>query len=105
MASGRHPDELLGRYPDLLEDGEFEELDRFLAEFPAHLAEGGVLCVISYHSGEDRKIKRRFRELAREGGFELLVKKPIVPTDDEVRRNRQARSAKLRVIRRATCSA
>jgi 16S rRNA (cytosine1402-N4)-methyltransferase len=86
-------------------NGEFEELDRFMAEFPEHLAEGGVLCVISYHSGEDRRIKRRFRDLSRQGGFELLVKKPIVPTDDEVRRNRQARSAKLRAIRRATCSA
>lgn len=63
----------------------------------------GRLLVISYHSLEDGLVKRYFRGLAgKEGGgrFELLTKKPLKPTPDEVRENPRARSARLRVIER-----
>jgi 16S rRNA (cytosine1402-N4)-methyltransferase len=81
-------------------NGELAELERFLVEAPACLRPGGTLCCISYHSLEDRLVKVRFRELGRTDEFELLTKKPLEPTENEVRSNRKARSARLRAIRR-----
>ncbi|MEW6481528.1 MAG: 16S rRNA (cytosine(1402)-N(4))-methyltransferase RsmH [bacterium] len=60
------------------------------------LSEGGRIAVISFHSLEDRIVKERFREWKEEGTFNILTKKPIRPTLLEIKRNRQARSAKLR---------
>ena len=67
------------------------------------LAEGGRLCVISYHSLEDRLAKGLFRMLAQDveaGPFHIVTKKPLRPTENEIRRNPSARSAKLRVLQR-----
>ena len=63
------------------------------------LEAGGRLGVISFHSGEDRVVKHAFRALASRG-FEELQPSPRPPTDDEVRANPRARSAKLRVLER-----
>jgi 16S rRNA (cytosine1402-N4)-methyltransferase len=81
-------------------NGELDELSSFLERFPEALAPGGVACVMSYHSIEDRMTKVAFRELARGDEFELLTKKPVKPGLDETRRNRKSRSACLRAIRR-----
>jgi 16S rRNA (cytosine1402-N4)-methyltransferase len=78
---------------------ELEGLDEALQSAARSLANGGVLAVLSYHSGEDRIVKRVFRELAAEG-FEEVVRKPIQPGEEEVRRNPRSRSAKLRAVRR-----
>ena len=64
------------------------------------LSKGGRMAVLSYHSGEDRAVKRAFRRLSDEEGFSLLIKKPIVPGEQEVRDNPKSRSAKLRLIER-----
>ncbi|MBM3213933.1 16S rRNA (cytosine(1402)-N(4))-methyltransferase RsmH [Candidatus Poribacteria bacterium] len=68
------------------------------------LKAGGVLCVIAFHSLEDRVVKHRLRGAAGVGvdaaEFELLTKKPVVASADEVASNPRARSAKLRAIRR-----
>ncbi len=66
------------------------------------LSPGGRLCAISFHSLEDRIVKRTFRSLAQGAGatVAVLTKKPVVPTDDECRANPRARSAKLRVAER-----
>ncbi|MBS0654772.1 MAG: 16S rRNA (cytosine(1402)-N(4))-methyltransferase RsmH, partial [Verrucomicrobia bacterium] len=65
------------------------------------LAPGGILCVISFHSLEDRIVKHLFRDLAKaDPSLEILTKKPIEPTFEECRKNRRARSAKLRVLQR-----
>ncbi len=60
------------------------------------LRPGGVVVVISFHSLEDRIVKRFFREEALAGRLEILTKKPLSPTEAEVQRNPRARSAKLR---------
>jgi 16S rRNA (cytosine1402-N4)-methyltransferase len=74
-------------------------LRQLLQDAPALLATGGRLGVISFHSGEDRIVKRTFRALA-SAGFAELEPSPLTPGDDEVRANPRARSAKLRVLER-----
>ncbi len=66
------------------------------------LAPGGRLCVISFHSLEDRLVKQAFRRLAHEAPdqWAILTKKPVSPSVEERRANPRARSAKLRVIER-----
>ena len=74
-------------------------LNEALADAPPLLAPGGRLGVISFHSGEDRIVKRTFRALE-PAGFAELEPSPQQPTGDEVRANPRARSAKLRVLER-----
>lgn len=78
---------------------ELEDLESTIVEIGRTLATGGVLAVLSYHSGEDRAVKRAMKALAAEG-FEELFKKPETPTNEEVSRNPRSRSAKLRAIRK-----
>lgn len=78
---------------------ELEGLDETIAEIGRCLRPGGVLAVLSYHSGEDRAAKHAMRELAAEG-FEELYKKPAQPLAEEIARNPRSRSAKLRAVRR-----
>jgi 16S rRNA (cytosine1402-N4)-methyltransferase len=61
---------------------------------------GGRIAVISFHSLEDRIVKRRFRDDAR---LRVLTKKPLVAGDEELERNPRSRSAKLRVAERLQC--
>jgi 16S rRNA (cytosine1402-N4)-methyltransferase len=75
-------------------------LERSLGPLAASLAPGGRLLVITFHSLEDRVVKFAFRDLAKTGPYSILTKKPLEPSVEEVRRNRRARSAKLRVIQR-----
>jgi len=76
---------------------EEEELEQFLSRTPATLSSGGRWIVLSYHSLEDRPVKRAFQQLAREGSFRVLTRKVIVPSEEEIRNNPRARSAKMRV--------
>ena len=80
---------------------EMGQLDRLLEAAPPLLAPDGRFVVVSFNSLEDGKVKRAFRRWAAEGPYEILTKKVVVPTDDEVRRNPASRSAKLRALRRA----
>lgn len=79
--------------------GELDDLDEALQDAAESLAPGGVLAVLSYHSGEDRVVKHTFRELVG-AGFEDLTRKPLIPTSEETLRNPRSRSAKLRGIKR-----
>jgi len=76
---------------------EEEELGQFLSGTPATISPEGRWIVISYHSLEDRLVKHEFQRLGREGSFQVLTKKVIVPGEEEISRNPRSRSAKMRV--------
>lgn len=81
----------------ILVNRELANLDRLLAVAPALLRPRGVVVVLSYHSGEDRRVKKAFRE----GPYSEIADEPIPAGEAEVARNPRARSAKLRWARRA----
>jgi len=74
---------------------ELRNIEKVLPQAVEILKLGGVLAVISFHSGEDRIIKNFFKNL--KNNVEALTKKPIVPSDEEIKNNPRARSAKLRI--------
>ena len=75
---------------------ELGALAEALAQAPELLAVGGRCGIITFHSGEDRIVKRAFRALA--PAYAELEPSPLTPGEDEVRANPRARSAKLRVL-------
>jgi 16S rRNA (cytosine1402-N4)-methyltransferase len=79
---------------------ELGALTEALPQAASLLSRGGRLGVISFHSGEDRIVKRSFRSLAHGGSYTSILPSPIQPSEDEARDNPRARSAKLRVLER-----
>lgn len=67
----------------------------------AVLKKGGRIAIISFHSLEDRIVKKYFREIAKSGLGKLITKKPIIAKADEIKENPRSRSAKLRVLEKA----
>ena len=84
---------------------EEEELEQFLSRAPATISPGGRWVILSYHSLEDRRVKHAFQRLEREGQFQILTKKIIEPTLDEIHDNPRARSAKMRVAQKLQAAA
>lgn len=78
---------------------ELEELESLLGQLETVITPGGRAAIISFHSLEDRMVKQAFVGL-RSKGWEILTRKPVVPSDGECRENPRSRSAKLRVIER-----
>lgn len=95
-------------------NGELNALEQVLPKAMDRLLPGGLLAVISFHSLEDRIVKRFFRRMAgqpehawdslpqdfRQHCATILTPKPITATEDELRDNPRSRSAKLRVLRK-----
>jgi 16S rRNA (cytosine1402-N4)-methyltransferase len=79
---------------------ESEELLAALGAAERWIVPGGRLAVISFHSGEDREVKRFFAQGAREGRWSVLTKKPIESSVAERRANPRSRSARLRIAER-----
>lgn len=78
---------------------ECENLDKALEDIPKFLAPGASLCIVSYHSLEDRAVKLAFREKKRDKArWALVTPRPIRPSVEEIRSNPRARSARLRVL-------
>ena len=79
---------------------ELGQIEALLKAAPALLKPGGRLVVISFHSLEDRIAKDALREGARQGIYEVLTRKPVTASAEEMDRNPRARSAKLRAAER-----
>ncbi len=77
---------------------ELESLESFLPQAMSVLAPGGRLAVLTFHSLEDRVVKRAFQQFDREGQATILTRHVIRPSEAEVRSNPRARSAKLRAV-------
>ena len=77
-------------------NSEFEVLYDFLEKLPASLAEGGRVAILSFHSGEDRLVKKSFQRFFREGIYREIAPDFIRPSQEECNTNSRARSAKLR---------
>ncbi|MBC8105851.1 MAG: 16S rRNA (cytosine(1402)-N(4))-methyltransferase RsmH [Anaerolineae bacterium] len=86
----------------ILVNREMANLERLLAVIPQCLKPGGVAAIISFHSGEDRRVKESFRDGLRGGIYADISREPIVATEIEQRENPRSRSAKLRWARRAS---
>ncbi len=94
----------------ILINNELDELRTGLAKLVDFLGIAGRIAVISFHSLEDRIVKRYFRDLAREvwaptptpdaKKYRLVFRKSVVPDEAEIERNPRARSARLRVLER-----
>jgi 16S rRNA (cytosine1402-N4)-methyltransferase len=83
-------------------NGELDGLDRFVESAARRLRLAARLVIVTFHSLEDRIVKHTLRALDRGGdaGIRVLTKKPLVPGEEEIRRNPRARSAKLRAAER-----
>jgi len=81
-------------------NGELDALERALLQVPPLLRAGGRVAAISFHSLEDRIVKRFFRQAAAAGDLRIVTKKPLRPGIAETRDNPRARSARLRVAER-----
>jgi 16S rRNA (cytosine1402-N4)-methyltransferase len=79
---------------------ELDNLGKILETGWKVLKRGGRICIISFHSLEDRMVKETFRRLEKEGEMRLLTKKPVTPSEEEQRKNPRSRSAKLRCAER-----
>ena len=77
---------------------ELEGLDAFLAEASTRLVPGGRFAVITFHSLEDRVVKHTFRRLET---VDVLTRRPVIASEQELNANPRARSAKLRAVVRA----
>lgn len=77
-------------------NNEFGVLDSFLEKLPYVLAPGGRVAILSFHSGEDRRVKKSFQQLFRAGIYKEVAPDPIRASKEECFTNPRAKSAKLR---------
>ena len=77
-------------------NSEFEVLEAFLEKLPQILKPHGRVAILTFHSGEDRMVKKSFRNFYREGVYEDIAKEVIRPSKEECNRNSRARSTKMR---------
>ena len=81
---------------------ELEIIESAIVKAVSLLKKGGRICVISFHSLEDRVVKHTFKRLANEKFITIITPKPLIPTHSEVGVNPRARSSKLRVAQKGT---
>ncbi|HET6246013.1 MAG: 16S rRNA (cytosine(1402)-N(4))-methyltransferase RsmH [Bacteroidetes bacterium] len=77
-------------------NNEFGVLEKFLEKLPFALAPLGRVAILSFHSGEDRRVKKSFQHFFRQGVYSEIAPDPIRPSAEECHTNSRARSAKLR---------
>jgi len=81
---------------------EFRVLEQFLGHLPRCLKPGGRVAVLTFHSGEDRRVKKAFQAGHRDGVYERIAGDPLRPSAEERRANPRSSSAKLRWAVKAT---
>jgi len=79
-------------------NSELTNLEKVIERGFDKLSVGGRMAIISFHSLEDRIVKKAFRDLKEKGFANVLTKKPIIPTKEESKENPRSRSSKLRLI-------
>lgn len=79
-------------------NSELSNLETAIEKGFNRLSVGGRFAIISFHSLEDRIVKKAFVNLKQKGYANIITKKPIVPSTDEIKRNPRSRSSKLRII-------
>ena len=77
-------------------NNEYEVLYQFLEKLPQVLAKGGRAAILTFHSGEDRLVKKSFKEFYRQGIYKEISKDVIRPSAEECAMNSRARSTKMR---------
>lgn len=77
-------------------NSEFEVLEEFLEKLPDVLVPGGRAAILTFHSGEDRLVKKALKQMQREGIYSQISRDVIRPSAEECRRNPRARSTKMR---------
>ncbi len=77
-------------------NNEFEVLEEFLEKLPNVLKKGGRVAILTFHSGEDRLVKKSFKQLYREGVYSEIAMDVIRPSAEECAMNGRARSTKMR---------
>ena len=82
-------------------NSEFEVLYAFLEKLPEVLAPNGRVAILTFHSGEDRLVKRSFKEFYKAGIYSEISKDVIRPSAEECARNSRAKSTKMRWAIRA----
>lgn len=82
-------------------NSEFEVLEQFLERLPQVLVSGGRVAILTFHSGEDRLVKRSFKRLQQEGIYSEVSTEVIRPSEEECSKNSRARSTKMRWAIRA----
>lgn len=80
---------------------ELGQLERGLDRFWKLLTSCGRIAVLSFHSLEDRVVKAKFRSWKHEGQAQILLRKPLLPTSEEIECNPRSRSAKLRAVEKS----
>jgi 16S rRNA (cytosine1402-N4)-methyltransferase len=80
---------------------EFSALDTFLRNLPLCLKPGGRVAVLTFHSGEDRRVKKAFQAGMRAGVYSAIAQEVVRASTEELRANPRASSAKLRWAERA----
>ncbi|MEY4877078.1 MAG: rRNA ((1402)-N(4))-methyltransferase RsmH, partial [Bacteroidota bacterium] len=77
-------------------NNEFGVLDDFLEKLPEALSDGGRVAILTFHSGEDRRVKKSFQRFFRDGIYSEIADQPIRASAEECYTNPRAKSAKLR---------
>lgn len=77
-------------------NSEYEVLDAFLQKLPAAMTPGGRIAILTFHSGEDRLVKKSFKEWKKAGVYSEIAEEVIRPSAQECARNSRARSTKMR---------
>lgn len=81
-------------------NSELTNLEKVIEDGFEILDHGGIMAIITFHSLEDRIVKRAFKNFEKSGVAKIINKKPIIPTEKEIKENPRSRSAKLRLIKK-----